>query len=453
MDKPSSERNSKELYCLALRLRAELLNIMGKYALAMSDAKKGFEISVLPWDRKKMKLMSAHIQRKRNKYPEVIRIVEEVLAELESSGEEDLRFDAMNLMGICNMYLGEYEPAADYFVKALELNKIIRDEFYQGALNNNLGAIYYHQGFYEKALTYYRRAAKSFAKIDDRRVLGMATKNIGIIYYHTGRYAESEKKLLEFLEIAKQTSYTHGIAGVYNDLGGMNAARGDLKKSLHYFEKYLEIVLQLDDQKGIGNAYMNMGNVYAKTKEYEKGLSLFAKSLKIARKRKFLRMIGINLINFASTYVEMADYDRVLPYLEEARSLFSTMKDHRHLNEVLRHLSDYYHLIGKYIDRDKTISKALRLANEVALPRLQYLALYKMGEHLAEENPAEAAIKFEKALKLAEENDIRNEMGYILRALGNVYIKNKETAPAGRALLKRAAALGTDPEQTSKIHI
>ncbi|MCK5399695.1 tetratricopeptide repeat protein, partial [bacterium] len=305
----------------------------------------------------------------------------------------------------------------------------------------------------ERALTHYRKAAKSFIKIDDRRILGMAKKNIGIIYYHTGRYDEAEEKLLEFLEIAKETSYTHGIAGAYNDLGGMNTARGDYKRSLHYYEKYLEIVLQLDDQKGIGNAYMNMGHSYLESNEYSKGLALFAKSLKIARKHKFLRMTGINLINIACTYMETADYDRVLPYFEEARSLFDAMKDHQHLSEVLRHLSDYYNLIGKYIDRDRTISKALRLANEVALPRLQYLALYKMGEHLTEENPAEAAIKFEKALKLAEENDIRNEMGYILRALGNVYIKNKETAPAGRALLKRAAALGTDPEQTSNIHI
>ncbi len=441
MDKPSSERNSQELYCLALRLRADILIVMGKYELAMSDAKKGFEVSVLPWDRKKMKLMSALIQRKRNKYTEAMRIVEEVLTELEPSGEERLRFDAMNLMGICNMYLAKYEHAADYFIKALELNKTIRNEFYQGALNNNLGAIYYHRGFYETALTHYRRAVKSFAKIDDRRVLGMAKKNIGIIYYSTGRYDEAEVKLLEFLEIAKEISYTHGIAGAYNDLGGMNTARKDYKKALHYFEKYLEIVLRLDDQKGIGNAYMNMGNVYMKSNKFDKGLSLFAKSLKIARKHKFLRMTGINLINIGLTYMETADYDRVLLYFEEARSLFSEMKDHQHLNEVLRHLSDYYHIIGKYEDRDKTISKALRLANEAALPRLQYNVLYNMGKYLAETAPSKAAVKFERALKLVEENDIRNEMWHILKALGNVYIKNKETESAGRALLKRAAAL------------
>ncbi len=441
MDKPSSERNSKELYCLALRLRADILIVMGKYDSAMSDAKKGFEISVLPWDRKKMKLMFAFIQRNRNKYNEVMRIVEEVLAELEPSGEEHLRFDAMNLMGICNMYLGEYEPAADFFVKALELNKTIRNEFYQGALNNNLGAIYYHQGFYEIALTHYRRAAKSFTKVDDRRVLGMAKKNIGIIYYHIGRYDEAEAKLLEFLKIAKEISYTHGIAGAYNDLGGMNTARGDHKKSLHYFEKYLELVLRLDDQKGIGNAYMNMGTVYMKSNKFDKGLALFAKSLKIARKHKFLRMTGINLINIASIYMETADYDKVLPYFEEARSLFSEMKDHQHLNKVLRDLSDYYHIIGKYEDRDKTISKALKLANDAALPRLQYNALYNMGKYLAETAPSKAAVKFERALKVVEENDIRNEMWYILKALGNVYIKNEETESAGRALLKRAAAL------------
>lgn len=135
--------------------------------------------------------------------------------------------NAYLLLGNCYNYLQQYDPAIEYYQKALALDPNYQDAF------NNLAITYQQAGRYHgeqrkdllKALTYLRQAYQ--IKPDDYETVRL----LGVAYGISGRTQEA----IEFF--TKGTQLQPDNAGAWYDLGSAYHNAGNPEKGKEYIDK------------------------------------------------------------------------------------------------------------------------------------------------------------------------------------------------------------------------
>ena len=93
--------------------------------------------------------------------------------------------------------------------------------------------------------------------------------NEGYLHSENGDYNKEEKAYLKALELFKLADSNEGIAQIYNFLGTVADAQGDLIKGLDYMQKGLELAIKVNDVKGMAGAYANIAASHLTIHNYE----------------------------------------------------------------------------------------------------------------------------------------------------------------------------------------
>lgn len=127
---------------------------------------------------------------------------------LEAEGLDPENAKYKNLVGICYLRLGRYQPAKDYFEKALDLNiKIFgEDNPHVATIWNNLGAAYNALGQYDRAIQYFKKALAVIIKIFGESHPNVATvwNNLGGAYRSLNQYVTAIKYYKKALPVCEK---------------------------------------------------------------------------------------------------------------------------------------------------------------------------------------------------------------------------------------------------------
>jgi tetratricopeptide (TPR) repeat protein len=143
--------------------------------------------------------------------------------------------------------LADYDPALEYYGKALNIvKKVLGEEHpYTASTYNNIALVYDHKGDYDLALEYYGKALDIVKKVLGEEHPDTATtyNNIAGVYDNKGDYdlaLEYYKKDLVISEkvLGKEHPDT---ATTYNNIAAVYDNKGDYDLALEYYEKALAI--------------------------------------------------------------------------------------------------------------------------------------------------------------------------------------------------------------------
>ena len=146
-------------------------------------------------------------------------------------------------LGICNIYLAEYDDALTMLNKSLQLAKKHDDNRIYSATLDALGTYYGFQKEYKKSLQYHQQALEISRSLGLSREVSISLANIALMQTNLKMYDEAKSS----------------------------------------YKKALKLALQIDDKLRINNFYKAISNLYAIQKKYEKAYEFLQKSFEITK--------------------------------------------------------------------------------------------------------------------------------------------------------------------------
>ena len=187
-------------------------------------------------------------------------------------------------LGHLLLTLGQFNKAEKLYSTLLEQTS---EEAEKAYYYHYLGHTKVKQGEYEKAAGYYEKVLEICQKTlpPNHPSLGTSYNNIGSVYHNMGEYSKALSSYEKDLEIRHKTLPANhlSLGTSYNNIGLVYNNMGEYSKALLFYEKALEICQKtlLPNHLSLGTSYNNMGSVYDSMGEYSKALSYFERALDI----------------------------------------------------------------------------------------------------------------------------------------------------------------------------
>jgi CHAT domain-containing protein/tetratricopeptide (TPR) repeat protein len=261
---------------------------------------------------------------------------------------------------------------------------------------------------------------------------------------------EAESVCLRALRIKKTllTSNDPALAITLHNLGALQYARGDYRRSLTYLNHALEIregALGVNDPE-VATTLLLIASVRSALGEDTEARSLVERAVAIqeAALSPDHPDLGWGLNSLAVLCFNAGDYVQAEPLQERALSIFEHAygRNHVMVGTCLHNLAALRYAMGDYKEARSGFERALRI-REQALGRDHVVVSYTLSglamdlEALRDYEGARA--RYERALRLQEKvyGPDHDEVGWTLMRIGELQIELQKPAEA-RALLRRA---------------
>jgi tetratricopeptide (TPR) repeat protein len=261
----------------------------------------------------------------------------------------DPQLNVQNLRGIGGAYaaLGESKEAIKYLEQALEVTTVYKIRNEEGIVLGTLAPAYFDLGLYDKAKEYYERSIK-IAREGEGDLLG------------------------ESLRIG-------GLAVVYRELGELNLALDYLKNALGKANKLFEA--GKGSRSAVGVHQKNIGDIYRLIAYYPEAEKNFKEALVISKEpvRRSMRSEHEALSGLASIFEDAAEFDKAFDYTNQALSITIEIHEKDSEGYKRRDLGRILVWLGKQNEGLQSLVNALKIADELSIPRLRHYAGYDLA--------------------------------------------------------------------------
>lgn len=289
---------------------------------------------------------------------EAIKILKLVLDKTTDAENENIRAEALKLMGTTQYYKQNYRQAQEYYEQSLKIYRELDDKEGIGAILNNSGLLYEIQGDPAKALKRYNEASDIFSQLEDSRdKLAISISNIGNTYYTLGRFDKALDYLSQALKISEDMSDSAGMAPSYNNIGNIYLSLNEFNSAIQYYFKAEKIHKKFNDKRKLSTVYNNIGEAYLGLGKIEEAIKYNQRSLEIASKNKDIEGVISSLINISDIYIKNKEYNEALVKLNEALRLSNINKDKFLYARILKgigalkfHQKEYDEAVTSYKD-------------------------------------------------------------------------------------------------------
>ncbi len=204
----------------------------------------------------------------------------EALKWFERSGNEPGKAKVYNNIG--NLYNEvDFERALDYFSKAKAIAQATNNEQLIASLNLNIGNVLYHKNEFNKALKYYSESYQQFSKLNNKVLMVQCLQNLGAINVKLNQVDKAEKLLLEANAEAKAQDLNSSVASINLQLTDLYRNQGKFAESEKYLVEGLNMAQLINNDKDIYDYNKSWYELEFKRKNYQKALiylsELFAK--------------------------------------------------------------------------------------------------------------------------------------------------------------------------------
>ena len=340
-----------------------------------------------------------------------------------AGSRRDLIYVFADLGTLC-MYSSDYTKAKEYSEQSLAVAQEFKsgsgptaewpDEYGLGTSLSNLGNISKREGEYDKAVDYFQKSLALYKKIDtgDGKYSAQiidSLADIGRTYSARGDYVRAMPYLDRAMALAETSRNTNRIASICNSLGILYTNQRDYPKAIEFFRQGLLLANEVNDRFKQAGMLLNIAVAYQFQKSYDQALENFQASLRVAtviNDREILIHIGEGI---GAIYKEQGKYADALESLDNSLSLAKAIEDRIRIAELLWRKAEVYYAKGDFTASVSSASEASKIAEQLSLRNVSYLALTTLGRaYRARKEDGLAAQAFSKAIDGIEE--MRNQV-------------------------------------------
>lgn len=266
----------------------------------------------------------------------------------------ELNFDkkqlstAYNQIGIYHVYMGHYDSTEFYFLKALQIRKLLNDSLGVSASLNNLGNVTMSKGDYDKAVSYFIKALKMRELLNDSTGIASTTNNLGLIYYKRRLFEEAIYYYRKALSINQAQNDLHKEVLILNNFGNIYDEIHQLDSSEYYYSQSIQKSEEVGDARLIAISLGNMGVTQHKKQNFNEAKKYLQKALKIRIDSEDLEGQSILYNNFAAIYVDTKKLDSAVYFFKKSLALSIQINNKEITRDNYLGLSDAYNQQQQY---------------------------------------------------------------------------------------------------------
>jgi CHAT domain-containing protein/lipopolysaccharide biosynthesis regulator YciM len=319
-------------------------------------------------------------------------------------------------LGSLYIYKGDYKTSKVYSEQSLGLAEQVKgsnerigawpDEYGIGTAFSNLGNVSKHESEYDKAIEYFQKSLGAYSSIDNgtgrfRTEILDDLADIGRTYLARGDSLRALTYLNQAMDLANGSDRE---AGICNSVGILYTNQRDYSKAVEFFQRGLSIAVERNDKFKQAEILLNVGVTYEFQQNHESALGSYKHSLEVAQQIGYSELIvpieeGIGAVRKAQgKYQEALDsFDRAL---ESARRT----NDNTRICELLWRKSEVQLAKGDVSSSIQGATEAIKLAEQLSLRNVRYLALTSLGKAYRQAGQVDLAMQtFKKATSQIEE--------------------------------------------------
>ncbi len=237
---------------------------------------------------------------------------------------------------------------------------------------NSIGLCYRFQGEYDRAFQYYEQSIALMEESGERQHLSAVYGNMGDVYRLRSNFPKAIECLTkaqalaeEMHDVKRMADICIGIATIYYD------GPGNTEKTLEYLEKALGLYTTLHNEAGISLVYANLTSVYLDRNDLEQALVYAEKGLAMQERLGNLYGAATSLHNRATIYTLQGRLTEALADFNRAVDIYKTLGDQEGLADAYNGIGDLWIKLKKYPAAIGICRRALDIAREIGSPNLR----------------------------------------------------------------------------------
>jgi tetratricopeptide (TPR) repeat protein len=223
-----------------------------------------------------------------------------------------------------------------------------------------------------------------------------------------------------------RTRYTFLLykAAAISNSGYIYYGKGQIDKSIEYFEKALKLQEEIDAKSEVANSLSNIGAMYSGTGQMEKALDYLLRALKIQREIGQEKGIAYSLNNIASIYSSLGQTEKALEYLYQSLKLQEKLGDKVGASSTLNNLGALYMRVGQTEKALEFYNRSLKIRESLDDKLGMTISYNNIGNAYDKRGDQEKALMYyNKSLLLAQSIGNKNGMANCLNNIATIYVK------------------------------
>ncbi len=250
-------------------------------------------------------------------------------------------------------------------------------------LYNKKSVSYRHQGKFRLALDYGFKAEKLASKTNNTQGLIESYEQISAVYRELKKYDRAIQYLDKERELCLKNKDLIAEGNVYDQIGHIYYAKGDTLAAINNHLLSLKTRIKSDDLYGQGNSYNSIAQIYSAQNNLTKAAHYFQKELAVflkigTEKSRIAQAAGnAGLIFYWQSNRKAAihHFQTALRVYQEINNIDGMLWIYRFLGTIYSDAGDYENTY-RYLDKALTIAKERGLANEIADSYRHLISLY-----------------------------------------------------------------------------
>jgi len=192
----------------------------------------------------------------------------------------------------------DYEKAAYYFQKTLEITEEQKDSVAQVYVLNDLGELYRDKGDRVDAIDYLFKANQKAEQLGHKHILSRTWYSLGLLYIEKGAYDEALSYFQNALPLTEGDKYKRMRGSILNSMGETYQEMGMHEKAKPAYAEALSLFKQLDDNDLQVDVYYNMAKGKVTNQQYQPAINHYSTALQLNeivenKNRKVKILVGL----------------------------------------------------------------------------------------------------------------------------------------------------------------
>ena len=274
------------------------------------------------------------------------------------------------------------------------------------------------------AIEYFEKAIEGMKAIKNPKGESDNLLNLGAFLFTQSRFVDAIEILQRSIEIAQNQKLKRNLSRSFSKLGSLHYHLGDSQKATDYAVKALEIDQELDDKKLISSELHNLGVYYNDLKKYQKAIEYYSQAIEIDREMGDRKGEAMTWTALGSCYCGLGQYQRSINFQEAAFPIHQEFRNRSFENASLQNLGIAYTALGFPQKALEYYRQSLEICQVIGDRIHEACCLCYMADAIAKlDRPFDALVTYQKAQAIFEEISLEHmvkQCKYTISNLNNI---------------------------------
>jgi CHAT domain-containing protein/uncharacterized protein HemY len=309
-------------------------------------------------------------------------------------------------LGALYFNLEDYQSAEDYSQQSIALATKLKtsnvpagawpDDYGVAGALTTLAELSLREGDHTQAVEYLQKSLTLYQQLNAGSnsydiYIADDYAGVGRVYTADGDYARGLLNLNKSLEMMKKLSNPDRVASLFNMLGFLYMEQEDYEQAVAHYNQSLQAYMAEQNRSEAARVLLNLGVVEQRREHYEAALDYFRRSLQEAAAVSNKEIVIAAGEGIGAVLTAKGDYKKALEMLSQSLTTARETNDLTRQAELQWRMAEVYYAMGDGTHAEEYAGSALKLARDLRLPKLTYLATTTLGQSYALQNKSELA--------------------------------------------------------------